>query len=94
MPEYRVTRPGLYLDDNCEPYPDKPDPKPNRSELYAEYGRLHAVCPECGGKGLTSTLMGFGLMAQSVEEMEDPNHVDCMCGWSGRGHDLVPEGQK
>lgn len=58
-----------------------------RNPDEAIYYDRHAVCPECGGDDLETTCMAT-LFDGSV--FIDPNHAGCVCGWSGRVHELVP----
>lgn len=60
-------------------------------EFMDDYLKKHAVCPECGSRNFSTTLVGFIVNLEHPEEYQDKNSVHChSCGWKGIRHELVP----
>lgn len=61
------------------------------NEFMSTYNKLHECCPKCGGKGHTSTLMGYALDSENKEGYKDKNSCCCSnCGDTHITHDRVP----
>ena len=61
-------------------------------QFMAEYRNQHRVCPKCGSKNYTMTLVGCPFDERHPEDYKDRNACRCNnCGWGGIVHDLVPE---
>ena len=59
-----------------------------------QYNKDHEVCPKCGLKYITSTLMAFAIDLQNTNEYKDKNSIECIdCGFQGICHDLISEKQ-
>jgi len=56
-----------------------------------EYYNLHCICPECGSDNYESTCIGYIFNKNKSNEYQDENRVKCVCGWTGRVHDLTHE---
>ena len=68
---------------------------PTYHDFMDKYHKEHAVCPKCGSRHLSSTLVGYLYNSKYPERYKDCNRTLCMdCGWSGIRHDLVPEKEK
>lgn len=53
-------------------------------EFMSGYRARHEVCPECGDKAHTTTLMGYVLYADRRDEYKDLNR--CVCEGCGSHH--------
>jgi hypothetical protein len=85
--KFARTKSGLLL-----PTPKPPTPEERqaaRTEAYRQYGELHKCCPQCGGKNICQTCIGYVMTDPS--KYEDRNQATCQCGWRGVVHDMVPE---
>ena len=60
-------------------------------QYRTEYYLQHEVCPKCKGKCYCTTYMGPVMNVEHPETYKDKNKVECMCGWSGIHHDLIPD---
>jgi len=68
---------------------------PEYYDFMKQYRIDHSVCPKCGGKNYTMTLVGYIFDKSRPEEYKDKNRVHCLdCGWRGMVHSLVPEKSK
>ena len=64
-------------------------------DFMKEYHIQHAVCPNCGSKHYSQTLVGYLFDSNHPERYADKNAVNCIdCGWKGTVHDLVKEFNK
>ena len=62
------------------------------NQFMAEYQKQHRVCPNCGSRNYTMTLVGYIFDETHPEDYKDENVCCCNnCGWRGIVHDLVPE---
>ena len=62
------------------------------NQFMAEYRKQHRVCPKCGSRNYTMTLVGCRFDERHPEDYKDRNACRCNnCGWGGIAHDLVPE---
>ena len=62
------------------------------NQFMAEYRKQHRVCPKCGLRNYTMTLVGYRFDERHPEDYKDRNTCCCNnCGWGGIVHDLVPE---
>ena len=61
-------------------------------ELWTEYNRLHACCPQCGSSSIEQTLMGHVLPEDAtLNDINDTNTASCGCGWKGVVHKMLPK---
>lgn len=58
-------------------------------DFIKEYNRKHNVCPECGGRNGSITLVGYILNLDKKEEYKDLNRFTCNCGHQCTKHDLI-----
>ncbi len=59
-----------------------------------EYNQKHKLCPICGAKEHSITLMAYILRLEAKEEYKDLNRCICSsCGDNHTKHDRVPEVQ-
>jgi len=64
----------------------------SNEELWREYERLHACCPQCGNNSMEQTLMGIILpLNATLSDIIDRNTASCGCGWKGEVHDMIPK---
>ncbi len=57
-----------------------------------QYNIDHALCPKCGGESHTSTLAGYIMHSDKLEEYKNLNDCRCsQCGDKHTTHDRVPE---
>lgn len=67
------------------------EPSDEYKEFISKYNRMHKVCPVCGSKRHTSTLMGYILNLDKKDEYKDLNVCNCLdCGDTHKTHDRVP----
>ena len=65
---------------------------PEAYDFRENYAKQHRVCPKCGSRNFSTTLVGYPLHKDHMETYKDLNRIECYnCGWKGIGHDLVPE---
>lgn len=65
------------------------------SKFRAEYAEQHSACPNCGRKCEGKTYMGYVVnvadgQVTNADTYQDQNQTDCVCGWKGIVHELVP----
>jgi formate dehydrogenase maturation protein FdhE len=62
------------------------------NDFMEEYEKKHEVCPKCGSKPHTSTLVGYILNSDKPEEYKDLNRCTCTsCGNVHTCHDRISE---
>ena len=88
--------PYVYEDMLPESERSTPGERRKRNEEYDKfmenYRKQHRVCPKCGSKHYSTTLVGFAYNCEHPETYKDLNSVTCyVCGWRGVRHELVPE---
>lgn len=60
------------------------------NEFMDEYKKLHAVCPKCGAKEHSTTLMGYPLYSDKMEEYKNLNRCACFnCGDKHFAHNRI-----
>ena len=65
---------------------------PEAYDFRENYAKQHRVCPKCGSRNFSTTLVGYPLYKDHMETYKDLNRIECYnCGWKGVRHDLVPE---
>jgi len=65
---------------------------PEAYDFRENYAKQHKVCPKCGSRNFSTTLVGYPLYKDHMETYKDLNRIECYnCGWKGVRHDLVPE---
>lgn len=52
------------------------------------YDSIHRICPRCLDYMYNSTCEGYAV--NNIHNKCNHNTINCICGWSGIGHDLVP----
>ena len=61
-------------------------------EFMEKYRKEHEVCPKCGGKEHTTTLMAYTMFSDVRELYRDLNSCKCQrCGDVHTAHERVPK---
>lgn len=61
-------------------------PSKEYSDFRKEYKRMHSLCPECGNRGHSTTLVGYVLNMDDKESYKDKNR--CTCTSCGNSHSM------
>lgn len=61
-------------------------------EFIDGYSKKHEVCPDCGSKGHSSTLVGYAVDTNKPDNYKDRNKCVCSnCGLNHIAHDRISE---
>jgi hypothetical protein len=59
-------------------------PSKEYKKFMRKYSKAHKVCPKCGSKMHSTTLVGYAFYSEKKEEYKDLN--DCVCSKCGDKH--------
>lgn len=63
--------------------------KMSADEFRKHYNSQHKYCPNCGNEHCITTLAGYILNTDKMNEYCDRNRCDCDCGFVHTVHDRV-----
>lgn len=81
-----------YIESVCHECDEKFEETHKKVEAFRKQYRIdHAACPKCGATSHMSTLAGFIMIADKLDEYKDLNDCTCSsCGDKHTAHERVP----